>query len=251
MTYRTQLITIRYSQDIILTSPAKNGWSEAHSGHKVQIMPGSGQYVFINIWAEPKGQAWSYQAAYDLVLRLRARTGIDFDPALVPSQRGHALAARRRPDRGRVHAARALIGSSHVLGLRPSDGRGRAGGAGEGRLAYREGSVVVTGGWITQADRSRWQQRAAAELAAILAAHPGFPVLAWTVTASGGALSGQVTGAGACAAFAAWRQALALGDVLETSVAAGTWVRARVWRGGVRVTVTATIPASDRNGVIL
>ena len=35
-------------------------------------------YVFVNIWAEPKGQAWSYQAAYDLVLRLRARTGIDF-----------------------------------------------------------------------------------------------------------------------------------------------------------------------------
>ena len=50
----------------------------------------------------------------------------------------------------------------------------------------------MTGGWITQADRSRWQQRAAAELAAILAAHPGLPVLAWTVTASGGALSGQV-----------------------------------------------------------
>ena len=51
---------------------------------------------------------------------------------------------------------------------------------------------MVTGGWITQADRSRWQQRAAAELAAILAAHPGIPVIAWTVTASGGALSGQV-----------------------------------------------------------
>jgi hypothetical protein len=51
---------------------------------------------------------------------------------------------------------------------------------------------VVSGGWITQADRSRWQQRAAAELAAILAAHPGLPVLAWTVTASGGALSGQI-----------------------------------------------------------
>ena len=37
-------------------------------------------YVFVNIWAEPKGHAWSYQAAYDLVLRLRARTGIAFDP---------------------------------------------------------------------------------------------------------------------------------------------------------------------------
>ena len=46
---------------------------------------------------------------------------------------------------------------------------------------------MVTGGWITQADRARWQQRAAAELAAILAAHPGIPVIAWTVTASGGA----------------------------------------------------------------
>ena len=39
-------------------------------------------HVFVNIWAEPKGHAWSYQAAYDLVLRLRARTGISFDPSL-------------------------------------------------------------------------------------------------------------------------------------------------------------------------
>jgi hypothetical protein len=51
---------------------------------------------------------------------------------------------------------------------------------------------MVTGGWITQADRARWQQQAAAELAAILAEHPGIAVIAWTVSASGGALSGQV-----------------------------------------------------------
>jgi len=51
---------------------------------------------------------------------------------------------------------------------------------------------VVTGGWITQADRSGWQQRAAAELAAILAGHPDIAVIAWIVTASGGALAGQV-----------------------------------------------------------
>ncbi len=37
-------------------------------------------YVFTNIWAEPWGQAWSYAAAYDLVLRLRAKTGLDFAP---------------------------------------------------------------------------------------------------------------------------------------------------------------------------
>ena len=43
-------------------------------------------YVFVNIWAEPKGHAWSYQAAYDLVLRLRARTGIAFRSPLVPAR---------------------------------------------------------------------------------------------------------------------------------------------------------------------
>jgi site-specific recombinase XerD len=62
-------------------------------------------YVFVNIWAEPKGQAWSYPAAYDLVLRLRARTGLDFDPhwlrhsaatrfALRSRYRGHRTVAR-------------------------------------------------------------------------------------------------------------------------------------------------------------
>ncbi len=50
----------------------------------------------------------------------------------------------------------------------------------------------MTGGWITHADRARWRQRAAGELAAILAAHPDMPLIAWTVTASGGALPGQV-----------------------------------------------------------
>ena len=76
----------------------------------------------------------------------------------------------------------------------------------------------MTGGWITQADRSRWQQRAAAELAAILAAHPDIPVIAWTVTASGGALSGQVLApaAGGRGLFAQWRQALGLDEVTET-----------------------------------
>jgi integrase/recombinase XerD len=37
-------------------------------------------YVFVNLWAEPRGRAMSYPAVYDLVLRLRRRTGIDFDP---------------------------------------------------------------------------------------------------------------------------------------------------------------------------
>ncbi|MGH3226333.1 MAG: hypothetical protein ACRDPY_47940 [Streptosporangiaceae bacterium] len=103
----------------------------------------------------------------------------------------------------------------------------------------------MTGGWITQGDRSRWQQRAAAELAAILAAHPDIPVLAWTVTASGGALSGQVLSpaGGRARLFAEWRQALGLDEVTEIPAAGGTpvYLHARGVRGGVTVSVAATI----------
>ena len=103
----------------------------------------------------------------------------------------------------------------------------------------------MTGGWIMQGDRSRWQQRAAAELAAILAAHPDIPVLAWTVTASGGALSGQVLSParGRACLFAEWRQALGLDEVTEIPAAGGTpvYLHARGVRGGVTVSVAATI----------
>ena len=103
----------------------------------------------------------------------------------------------------------------------------------------------MTGGWISQGDRSRWQQRAAAELAVILAAHPGIPVIAWTVTASGGALSGQVLApaAGRRGLFGEWRQALGPDDVTETPSANGTavYLHARGVRGGVAVSVTATV----------
>ena len=108
---------------------------------------------------------------------------------------------------------------------------------------------MVTGGWITQADRSRWQQRAAAELAAILAAHPGIAVLAWTVTASGGALSGWVLApaAGRRVLFGQWRQALGPDEVTETPSTNGTavYLHARGVRGGVTVSVTATVFDSE------
>src|SRR5207302_9818604 len=140
-------------------------------------------------------------------------------PALVPAFGGDPVAARRRPGRGRLQAARALVSGRDVRRLWPPDGGGRAGGAGEGGLADREGSVLVTGScWVTHADRARWQQQAAGELAAILDEGAGLPLIAWTVAAAGASLAGQVTGAGARAAFAAWRQALALDAVLQTAV---------------------------------
>ncbi len=104
---------------------------------------------------------------------------------------------------------------------------------------------MVSGGWITQADRSRWQQRAAAELAAILAAHPDIPVLAWTVTASGGALSGQgrAPGEDRRGLFGQWQRALGLEEVTEIPSAAGTpvYLHALGVRGGVAVSVAATV----------
>jgi hypothetical protein len=103
----------------------------------------------------------------------------------------------------------------------------------------------VTGGWITQADRSRRQQQAAAELAAILAAHLDIPVIAWTVTASGGALSGQVLApaAGRRGLFGQWRQALELDEATETPSRNGTpvYLHARGVCSGVAVSITATV----------
>lgn len=37
-------------------------------------------YVFVNLWAGPAGRPMTYPAAYDLVTRLRAATGIAFSP---------------------------------------------------------------------------------------------------------------------------------------------------------------------------
>jgi hypothetical protein len=110
----------------------------------------------------------------------------------------------------------------------------------------------VTRGWITQADRERWQRDAVRELAAILDAHPGLPLIAWAVGQSGGSLAGRIAGpvrgAGMRAAFTAWQQALGLEDVLEVPAASGgsaVWLRASARRGSVRVTVTAVAGGED------
>jgi integrase/recombinase XerD len=67
-------------------------------------------HVFVNIWAEPKGHAWSYQAAYDLVLRLRARTGIAFDPHWCR----HSAATRWLRDGVPIEVVSTLLGHSSV-----------------------------------------------------------------------------------------------------------------------------------------
>jgi len=110
----------------------------------------------------------------------------------------------------------------------------------------------VSAGWITHAGRAGWQRQAVRELAAILDDCDGLPLIAWTAGSPGGGLSGRVAGpesaAGAREAFAVWRQAPGMSDVLETPVAGGAWLHARTMRGWVRVTVAVTVSAGGGRG---
>jgi integrase/recombinase XerD len=67
-------------------------------------------YVFVNLFAEPRGQAWSYPAVYDLVTRLRAKTGIDFDPHWFR----HSTATRLLRDGTPAEVVSRLLGHSSV-----------------------------------------------------------------------------------------------------------------------------------------
>jgi integrase/recombinase XerD len=67
-------------------------------------------YVFVNLFAAPRGQAWSYPAVYDLVRRLRAKTGIDFDPHWFR----HSMATRLLRDGAPVEVVSKLLGHSSV-----------------------------------------------------------------------------------------------------------------------------------------
>jgi integrase len=67
-------------------------------------------YVFVNLFAGPRGHAWSYPAAYDLVLRLRAKTGIDFDPHWFR----HSAATRMLRDGVPVEVVSKVLGHSSV-----------------------------------------------------------------------------------------------------------------------------------------
>ncbi len=205
--------------------------------------------MFINIWAEPKGHAWSYQAAYDLVLRLRARTGIAFDPHWWR----HSAATRWLRDGVPIEVVSMLLGHSSVAvtssvygHLTAEDARaslekagwftGKEGVAGKQRLDHAGGPVP-----LAAAGRCRTLR-----LAVILAAHlRAIAVFAWTVTASGGALSGRVLAPAASrrVLFGPRRQALGLDEVTETPSANGTavYLHARGVRGGITVSVTATV----------
>lgn len=103
---------------------------------------------------------------------------------------------------------------------------------------------------VTQADRYQWQRAAARELAAILEEHADLPAIIWTIGSTGslkGAVNGHAVGADARVTFEAWRNALQLGPIAEHPVSSGTamHLRGSIHRAGVKVTVTASVPAES------
>jgi integrase len=67
-------------------------------------------YVFVNLWGRPFGQPWTYAAVYDLIRRLRQRTGIDFDPHWLR----HSAATRLLRDGVGLEVVAELLGHSDV-----------------------------------------------------------------------------------------------------------------------------------------
>jgi site-specific recombinase XerD len=67
-------------------------------------------YVFVNLFAAPVGHALSYPAVYDLVLRLRRRAGIDFDPHWFR----HTAATRMLRDQVPIEVVSTLLGHASI-----------------------------------------------------------------------------------------------------------------------------------------
>jgi integrase/recombinase XerD len=67
-------------------------------------------YVFVNLFAAPRGRALAYPAVYDLVRRLRRRTGINFDPHWWR----HSAATRMLRDGVPVEVVSRLLGHASV-----------------------------------------------------------------------------------------------------------------------------------------
>lgn len=99
---------------------------------------------------------------------------------------------------------------------------------------------------ITQADRARWQRRAAAELGSILHQNPDLPCIGWTVGPAGSVLAGHLNGlapaAQVRAVFDSWCHALVLEDYREHRGGGGTaFLHAAARRDQVKIWLSATV----------
>src|SRR5713101_6547730 len=93
-------------------------------------------------------------------------------------------------------------------------------------MVHRQRGDLVTFAGISQAERSRWQRRAAAELTGILDDCTDLPAIAWIVGPAGSALTGQINGLAPAGqvrdTFDAWRTALSLSEHSQATTGGGT-----------------------------
>jgi integrase/recombinase XerD len=82
-------------------------WADYLTG---EYLDTDSDYVFVNLFAEPRGQALTYPAVYDLVRRLRVRTGIDFDPHWYR----HSMATRLLRDGVPIEVVSQLLGHASI-----------------------------------------------------------------------------------------------------------------------------------------
>jgi integrase/recombinase XerD len=93
-------------------------------------------YVFVNLWGCPVGRPWTYAAVYDLVRRLRRRTGVDFDPHWIR----HTAATRMLRDGISLEVVARLLGHSDVTVTATT----------YGHLTVEDARVVMErAGWFT------------------------------------------------------------------------------------------------------
>jgi integrase/recombinase XerD len=94
-------------------------------------------YVFVNLWGRPHGHPLTYAAVYDLVRRLRRRTGIDFDPHWLR----HTAATRLLRDGVGIEVVAHLLGHAHVATTTTT----------YGHLTVEDARrVMEQAGWFTQ-----------------------------------------------------------------------------------------------------
>ena len=67
-------------------------------------------YVFVNLWGGGYGRPWTYAAVYDLVLRLRRDTGVEFDPHWFR----HSYATRLLRKATPIEVVSALLGHASI-----------------------------------------------------------------------------------------------------------------------------------------
>jgi integrase len=67
-------------------------------------------YVFVNLWGRPRGHPLTYAGVYDLVRRLRRRSGLDFDPHWLR----HTAATRMLRDGIGIEVVAQLLGHANV-----------------------------------------------------------------------------------------------------------------------------------------